>query len=76
MEVFIMDIIEVDVRGLSCPEPVMITMDAMDDYPDKIIKIIGDEAHTKTNIIKTLQHQHRTYELVDSLHEFTITVTP
>ena len=38
--------IEVDVRGLSCPEPVLLTMDAMEEHPGKMIRVLGDEAHT------------------------------
>lgn len=71
-----MNYIEVDVRGLSCPEPVILTMDALEDYPTEGIKIIGDEAHTKTNIEKTLLHQHKTYSLKEEAGEFTFTVEP
>ena len=45
-----MNYIEIDVRGLSCPEPVMITMDAMDANKGKSLRVICDEAHTKANI--------------------------
>ena len=44
------DFVEVDVRGLSCPEPVLMVMDAMDEHPGKQIRVLGDEAHTRTNI--------------------------
>ena len=44
------EFIEVDVRGLSCPEPVLLVMDAMDEHPGETIRVIGDEAHTRTNI--------------------------
>lgn len=40
------DFVEVDVRGLSCPEPVLMVMDAMDEHPGKQIRVLGDEAHT------------------------------
>ena len=42
--------VEVDVRGLSCPEPVLLAMDAMQDHPGKLIRVLGDEAHTKCKI--------------------------
>lgn len=51
------DIVEIDVQGLSCPEPVMIVMDAMDEYTGKTIRVIADEAHTRTNLEKMLKHQ-------------------
>ena len=40
--------VEVDVRGLSCPEPVLLTMDAMQAHPGKMIRVLGNEAHTKS----------------------------
>ena len=51
------EIKEVDVRGLSCPEPVMLTMDAMDENLGKKIKVIVNEAHTRVNIERMLEHQ-------------------
>ena len=68
-----MEIIEIDVRGLSCPEPVMLTMDAMDEHPGKTIKVLGDEAHTRTNIEKMLTHQKKAFETKTLANEFTIT---
>ena len=54
--------IEVDVRGLSCPEPVLLVMDAMDEHSGETIHVIGDEAHTRTNIEKTLKYQKKEFE--------------
>ena len=34
------DFVEVDVRGLSCPEPVLMVMDAMDEHPGKQIRVL------------------------------------
>ena len=45
--------VEVDVRGLSCPEPVLLTMDAMEEHPGEMIRVLGDEAHTRKNIEKS-----------------------
>ena len=33
--------VEVDVRGLSCPEPVLLAMDAMQDHPGKLIRAVS-----------------------------------
>ena len=52
--------VEVDVRGLSCPEPVLLTMDAMEDHPGEMIRVLGDEAHTRKNIEKMLDGQTTT----------------
>ena len=46
--------VEVDVRGLSCPEPVLLTMD-----PGEMIRVLGDEAHTRKNIEKMLEYEHK-----------------
>jgi tRNA 2-thiouridine synthesizing protein A len=45
--------VEVDVRGLSCP------MDAMQDHPGKLIRVLGDEAHTRKNIEKMLEYENK-----------------
>ena len=31
-------------------------MDAMDEHPGKQIRVLGDEAHTRTNIERTLEY--------------------
>ena len=46
------DFVEVDVRGLSCPEPVLMVMDAMDEHPGKQIRVLGDEAHTRQILLR------------------------
>ena len=51
--------VEVDVRGLSCPEPVLLAMDAMQDHPGKLIRVLGDEAHTRRNIEKMLEYENK-----------------
>lgn len=51
--------VEVDVRGLSCPEPVLLTMDAMEEHPGEMIRVLGDEAHTHKNIEKMLEYEHK-----------------
>lgn len=57
--------IEVDVRGLSCPEPVLLAMDAMEEHPGKMIRVLGDEAHTRKNIEKMLEHEKKTSQTVN-----------
>ena len=54
--------VEVDVRGLSCPEPVLLTMDAMQDNLGKDIHVLGDEAHTRKNIEKMLDYEKKSFE--------------
>lgn len=42
---------EVDARGLSCPEPLMMTAQALKDVSEPITVLVT-EAHQKTNVEK------------------------
>ncbi|CAK7021187.1 MAG: Sulfur carrier protein TusA [Peptostreptococcus russellii] len=43
---------EVDVRGLSCPEPVIRVKEAIDNNSAEELKVFANEAHTVKNITK------------------------
>ena len=47
---------EVDARGLSCPEPLMLTAEAIksDSSP---VKVLVTEPHQKTNVEKSIPRQ-------------------
>lgn len=45
--------VEVDARGLSCPEPVMMANDALKKGGS--IKVLVDEAHQRTNVEKLVK---------------------
>lgn len=64
---------ELDVRGLSCPEPVLLTMDAIDDHKGESIKVIANEAHTRKNIERALSHEKIAYESTTENGDFVIT---
>lgn len=49
---------EIDVRGLSCPEPVLIVMDEMDVAPTEPLAVLSDAAHTRDNLLK-LSHEYQ-----------------
>ena len=51
--------IEVDARGLSCPEPLMLTDQAMKKHPGESIKVVVTEAHSKTNVEKFAKSKGR-----------------
>lgn len=42
---------EVDARGLSCPEPIMLTAEALKNA-DGPVKVLVSEPHQKTNVEK------------------------
>ena len=41
---------ELDVRGLSCPEPVLILQDALKENKNETYKVLASEAHVVKNI--------------------------
>lgn len=41
---------ELDVRGLSCPEPVLILQDALKENKEETYKVLASEAHVVKNI--------------------------
>lgn len=43
--------IELDVRGLSCPEPVLALQRAIFENQKETIKVLASEAHTVKNIV-------------------------
>lgn len=44
--------IELDARGLSCPEPLMLVDQAFKQHPGETLKVLISEAHAKTNVEK------------------------
>ena len=44
--------VEVDARGLSCPEPLMMAMEAVKKNPGEKIIILVSEPHQKMNVEK------------------------
>ena len=43
--------VEVDARGLSCPEPIMLTAEALKNA-DGPVRVLVSEPHQKTNVEK------------------------
>ena len=48
---------EVDARGLSCPEPVMLTHAALKSHGNEPIRVLVTEPHTKANVEKFAKSQ-------------------
>lgn len=48
-------IIEIDARGLSCPEPVLLTANALKANPGAQLRILANEAHVRSNVEKLLR---------------------
>lgn len=50
---------EVDARGLSCPEPALMAMDAIKDYPSEEIRVLVSTATQKQNVTEIALKQGR-----------------
>lgn len=50
---------EVDARGLSCPEPALMAMQAMDSYPNEEIRVLVSTATQKQNVTEIAQKKGR-----------------
>ncbi|PNV63531.1 redox protein SirA [Clostridium sp. chh4-2] len=66
--------IEVDARGLSCPEPLMLTDQAMKKHPGESIKVVVTEAHSKTNVEKFAKSKGRSVTVKEVGHEYELMI--
>lgn len=64
---------EVDARGLSCPEPLMMTAAAVKENKGPV-KILVSEAHQKTNIEKFAKDQGKKSKVTEKGSEFEIVI--
>lgn len=67
---------EVDARGLSCPEPVMLTAAALKEHGSETIKVLVDEPHTRKNVEKFVHSQKREVTVKEMGREFELTIEP
>lgn len=65
--------VEVDARGLSCPEPIMLTADAMKNN-DGPIKVLVSEPHQKTNVEKLAKDRGKKTTVTEDGSGFVIVI--
>lgn len=65
---------ELDVRGLSCPEPVLILQDALKENKEETYKVLASEAHVVKNITHYANSQGKkvSFKEVDLDYEITV----
>lgn len=63
----------VDARGLSCPEPVIMTRKALTSNEDAYI-ILVDNVASKENVTRYAQHQGYEVSVEDKDGEYTLTL--
>lgn len=64
---------EVDARGLSCPEPLMLT-DAAIKAGDMPIKVLVSEPHQKMNVEKLVKDRGLKSTATQNGHEFEVVI--
>lgn len=42
--------IQVDARGLSCPEPLLCTKEALDEFPNETVQTIVSDVNARENV--------------------------
>lgn len=67
--------IEVDARGLSCPEPVLLTMDALDEAnrQEPVLAIVSD-SYQRDNIKRVAARRKMTVEVEQKGQDFYLTI--
>ena len=66
--------VEVDARGLSCPEPLMMAIEAVKKNPKEKIKILVSEPHQKMNVEKYAKSQGKKISVRQLGSEFELIV--
>lgn len=65
---------EVDARGLSCPEPALMAMEAINNYPGEEIRVLVSTATQKQNVTELAQNKGRTATAAQDGNDFVITI--
>jgi len=65
---------EVDARGLSCPEPLMLVSDALKSHPGEKLKVLVSESHSRTNVEKFVKSRGLTVLVKETGSEFELTI--
>lgn len=64
---------EVDARGLSCPEPLMMAAEALKGT-DEPVRVLVNEAHQRKNIEKYAKNQGRKVTVTEQGAEFVLVI--
>lgn len=68
--------VEVDVRGFSCPIPVVRTKKAMEQNPKEILSVFVETAVSKENVSRLAENQGYAVEVEEVSGEYRLTLTP
>ena len=68
--------IEVDVRGFSCPLPVVKTKKAMDENPMELLSVLVESAVSKENVSRLAKSRGYTVTVVGVEDGFRLVLSP
>ena len=68
--------LEVDVRGFSCPIPVVRTKKAMEQNPKDILTVLIETATAKENVSRLAQSQGYSVKIEEVSGGYRLTLTP
>jgi len=68
--------VEVDVRGYSCPVPVVKTKKAMEENPGKELKILTDTQTSVQNVTRLGKNSGYKVDVSQEGEGYTLTLTP
>ena len=68
--------VEVDVRGYSCPIPVVRTKKAMEQNPQETLTVLTETATSKENVSRLAQSQRYSVKVEEVSGEYRLTLTP
>jgi TusA-related sulfurtransferase len=66
---------QIDARGLSCPQPVVITKKRMDKIGSGIIEVMVDTATARDNITRLAENQGWRVKIKETGDEYLLTIT-
>ena len=66
--------IEVDARGLSCPEPVLLTLDAIEEAGDETILTIVSDTYQRDNVKTQAEGKGKTVEIEQKGQDYYLTI--
>ena len=68
--------IEVDVRGFSCPIPVVRTQKAIEENPNEILTVVTETGVTRENVSRLAQSKGYTVKVEEVGDDFYIQLIP
>ena len=68
--------VEVDVRGFSCPVPVVRTKKAFDESPEETVVVLVESAVSEENVSRIARSRGYSVRMEEIAGEYRITLTP